>query len=80
MGKIYIIGICILIIAVLANIVADKLGLQTWYTFLNGISTNFDTTIKNLRFFDGVWLFVVYPVFLGLGYVLGTKLYQFIFG
>ena len=40
MIKYYIIGTIILVIAILANLLANKLGIKTWYDFLNGIGNN----------------------------------------
>ena len=33
MLRIYIIGLCILLIAIIANVIVGKLGVSTWYDF-----------------------------------------------
>ena len=33
MLRIYIIGVCILMIAIIANVIIGKVGLSTWYDF-----------------------------------------------
>ena len=38
MLRLYFIGIIILVSAIILNIIAQFLGLKTWYDFLNGIS------------------------------------------
>ncbi|MEX0996901.1 MAG: hypothetical protein WDZ45_07625 [Flavobacteriaceae bacterium] len=79
MLKLYIIGLAILITAILANLLASKLGLLSWYDFLNLLSDKDRDGIKEVRFFDYVWLLLLYPVALGLGYWFGIKLFQAIF-
>ena len=65
--KIFVIGVGILIGAIVLNLVADKLGLASWYQFLQKPA---GTSIASY-----LWLFVVYP--LGLG-VLAYYLTQLI--
>lgn len=79
MLKLYIIGLVILITAILANFLASKLGLLSWYDFLNLISDKGREGFNEVRFFDYVWLLLLYPVALGLGYWFGIKLFQAIF-
>jgi len=79
MLKLYIIGLAILITAIVANFVASKLGLLSWYDFLNLISDMGAKGIKKVRFIDYVWLLFLYPLALGLGYWFGIKLFQAIF-
>jgi len=79
MLKLYIIGLAILITAILANFAASKLGLLSWYDFLNLISDMGRQGIKKVRFVDYVWLLLLYPLALGLGYWFGIKLFQAIF-
>ena len=63
--QILLMGFIILAGAILLNIIASALGLQTWYSFLEE---------KSLSALDGLWLFVIYPLSLGfLGY-LATKI------
>lgn len=79
MHKLYIIGLTILLVAILANFIAAKLGLMSWYDFLNLLTANGTATFKEVRFFDYLWLFIIYPLTLGSGYWIGHKLFQIIF-
>ena len=75
MIRIYLIGILILVCAIAANLVAAKWHLKTWYDLLQGLS-NSNMYIKQLTFFDYLWLFLLYPLILGGGAVLGNFIYQ----
>ena len=79
MVKLYFIGICILVIAILANAIIGKLGIMSWYDFLNALGNQGTSTFKELKIIDFVWLFVAYPLVLGSGYYLGDKLYSSLF-
>jgi len=79
MLKLYIIGLAILVTAILANFLASKLGLLSWYDFLNLLADRGSEGLKTVRLFDYLWLFILYPLALGLGYWLGIKLFQLIF-
>lgn len=61
--KIFLIGAGVLIGAIMLNLVADKLGLTSWYQFLQKpAGTSWQSYI---------WLFVIYPLGLGaLAYYL----------
>ena len=74
MVRIYVIGISILIVAIIANFFAKIIGISTWYDFLNSFS---DTTTSNFKFIDYLWLFLIYPIILGLGYFLGELISNF---
>lgn len=68
MLRIYVIGLSILIVAIIANFFAKIIGISTWYDFLNSFT---DSTTSNFKFIDYLWLFFIYPIILGLGYFLG---------
>nr|WP_321224780.1 hypothetical protein [uncultured Psychroserpens sp.] len=76
MFKIYIIGICILIIAIVANGLIVKLGLKSWYDFIDLLGQHGWSALKQIGLIDYLWLFIGYPLVLGFGYILGTKLYN----
>ncbi|WP_073082038.1 DUF7672 family protein [Winogradskyella jejuensis] len=78
MMRLYFIGISILIIAILANALAMKLGLKTWYAFIEFLTASGDREII-ISIIDYIWLFILYPLTLGCGYWLGDKLYQILF-
>ena len=79
MVRLYIIGLSILAIAVLANFLIGKFGILSWYDFLNYLSNKESTVIKQIRLIDYIWLFVGYPLILGFGYLMGEKFYELIF-
>ncbi|WP_426431033.1 DUF7672 family protein [Winogradskyella sp. HB-48] len=79
MLRLYIIGIAILVIAILANGIIIKLNLKSWYDFIELISKNGFSAFKALTMIDLLWLFLGYPMILGFGYWLGDKLYKLLF-
>ena len=78
MLRIYIIGILILLIAIIANVFVDKMGLSTWYDFGPDFFKNPINSIKEVDFLSFLWLFILYPIVLAMGYVIGDKLYSLI--
>ena len=80
MLKLYIIGLSILFIAIIANTLAGYLNLNTWYGFANEIiQSNFIAAIKKQRIEDLIWLFIIYPIVLSSGYLIGSKINVLIF-
>ena len=73
MIKYYFIGVIILLSAILANIIVAKLGLKTWYDFLNSIGNS------SLKLMDYLWLFGIYPLILGLSPKLGIIVWEKLF-
>ena len=74
MVRIYVIGLSILIVAIIANFFAKIIGISTWYDFLNSFT---DSTASNFKLIDYLWLFFIYPIILGLGYFLGELISNF---
>ena len=72
--KLYVMGLMILIIAILANFLATQLGLKTWYDFLNQWGNRDALSLK-----DGLWLFVLYPLILVCSLLIGNMLWKSIF-
>ena len=72
--KLYVMGLMILIIAILANFLATQLGLRTWYEFLTQWGNGEALSLK-----DGLWLFVLYPLILGCSLLIGNMLWKSIF-
>lgn len=56
--SIFLLGIAILFGAILLNLFASRVGLLSWYDFLKKPSA--------ITVFSFFWLFVVYPLGLGL--------------
>lgn len=79
MIRLYIIGLFILIIAIVANYIIGKLGIMSWYDFLNYLNNKENSGIQQVRPLNYLWLFIGYPLILALGYVLGEKVYELIF-
>ena len=78
MLRLYIIGLLILIIAIIANVIVVKLGFSTWYDFGPEFFSEGFPIIKEVGFVNSLWLFIIYPLVLSLGYVIGDKLYGLI--
>ena len=76
MIKVYIIGLCVLVIAIVVNVIVGKLGISTWYDFGTIFYQKGFEAMKEVGFISCLWLFVFYPLFLGLGYVIGLKIYE----
>ena len=76
MLRIYIIGVCILLIAIIFNVVVAKLGVSTWYDFGPQFFKRGLIVLKEVGVLSSVWLFIVYPLVLALGYILGDKIYN----
>jgi hypothetical protein len=66
--KVFIVGWGILITAIILNIVALRLGITTWYPFLDEVNKmGFYKSFLKLSIISKAFLFVIYP--LGLGVV-----------
>ena len=76
MLRIYFIGFFILIIAIIANIIVSKIGLSTWYDFGPEFFKRGFLAMKEVGFLSCLWLFVLYPLVLAMGYVIGDKIYS----
>jgi len=79
MFKLYIIGICILIIAIIANAIIVQIGIMSWYDFINLLQNSGAATFQKLNILDYIWLFIIYPLVLSFGYVLGSKCNEWFF-
>lgn len=64
LGKIYLSGLVVLVGAITINSLAKLIKLPTWYDFLNQ---------PKLGFINILWLFIIYPLFLGLLVFLARK-------
>ena len=81
MIRLYIIGLCILFIAIVANTIANYINLNTWYTFAQEAiqKESIFIALKNQKIEDLIWLFIAYPMILGSGYLIGEKIYSSLF-
>ncbi|MBW3020732.1 hypothetical protein KY334_05525 [Candidatus Woesearchaeota archaeon] len=74
--QIFIVGLAILIGAVIINVIANYLNITTWYSFLlNMKDAGFLNSIKS-EGFNLIWLFVIYPLLLGLIGYYTTNLFS----
>ena len=73
MIRLYIIGLAILSIAILANGIVVKLGIKSWYDFISLLTDNGLSAFSKLSVIDYFWLFIGYPLLLGFGYWIGDK-------
>jgi len=78
MTKLYIIGLSVLLTAILANTIVSYININTWYNFSNTIleKESFLKALKEQSILDILWLFFLYPLTLGLGYLVGEKLFN----
>jgi len=79
MLRIYIIGISILLIAIAINIIAKYFNVITWYEFISLLSIEGMLIFRKVGFINYIYLFIIYPMLLGLGYKLGNKIYYYIY-
>ena len=79
MIRLYLIGLFILIVAIVANAIVMKVGLKSWYDFIDLLSNNGTSALSMLGIIDYLWLFIGYPLVLSLGYLLGNKIHSLIF-
>ena len=78
MTRLYVIGVLILLGAILANIIASKLNLKSWYDIFLGVSESSDYW-SQIRIIDGIWLMLIYPLSLGFSAYIGNTIYQKLF-
>ncbi len=76
--RLYVIGILILLGAILANIIASKLNLKSWYDIFLGVSES-SNYWSRIRIIDGIWLILIYPLYLGFSAYIGNTIYQKLF-
>ena len=76
MLRLYIIGVFILLIAIIANVIIGKIGLSTWYDFGPQFFKNGFIAIKEVGLYSSIWLFILYPLVLSLGYLIADKIYN----
>ena len=78
MTRLYVIGVLILLGAILANIIASKLNLKSWYDLFLGISES-SNYWSQIRIIDFLWLILIYPLSLGFSAYIGNTIYQKLF-
>jgi len=76
--KIYFMGLVILSGAIILNSIAAKIGIIGWYDFLRSIIEKGSHSLTAFRVIDYGWLFIFYPIFLGLTSLGAYLLYDWI--
>jgi hypothetical protein len=71
--EVYITGLFVLIIAIIVNPLVSHLGILTWYDFGSSFFTNPMLALTSTKWLSLAWLFIIYPIVLGLGALLGRK-------
>lgn len=65
--KAFIVGWFVLVVAIAINYFAVKFGLLTWYSFLEeAIKEGFIKSFIQSSLFSKIFLFIIYPLSLGL--------------
>lgn len=78
MLKVYIIGLFILLAAIFLNGLVNKLGILSWYDFINKLISPQKQSIRELTFIEYCWLFFVYPFLLGVAAWAGNWLFTLV--
>ena len=73
-AKAYILGLVVLLAAIAFNVVVQRLGVMGWYDFLNGLVSEGRGVFRRVRFIDHLWLWLLYPLLLGLSARAGSAL------
>lgn len=79
MLKIYFIGLVILLAAILFNGVVNKWGITGWYDFINQLLIQGIRIFQKLTIMDYIWLFLLYPILLGVAASFGDFLFDWVF-
>tara|TARA_Y100000589_G_scaffold99770_1_gene94318 strand:+ start:254 stop:499 length:246 start_codon:yes stop_codon:yes gene_type:complete len=80
MIRIYIIGLSILTTALVINFISNQISITNWYNFINSIIEKESVlkALKEEKIISIIWMFFIYPFFLGLGYLIGEKIYNYL--
>ncbi len=73
--KVFVAGWIILIVAMGINLIASRLGIDTWYPFAESIGkAGFIKAFVKASFLSKLFLFVIYPALLGVSAYFALKL------
>jgi len=65
--KIFIVGWAILLVAIILNILASRMGIDTWYPFFSNVEKiGVVKAFAKTSFISKLFLFIIYPSLLGL--------------
>ena len=72
--KIFLAGWVVLVIAILLNLLAQRIGITTWYPFIEEVGKiGVAKAFGKLSFLSTLFLFILYPALLGLAAFLVLK-------
>jgi hypothetical protein len=60
--KFFILGLIIIFGAIILNLLAELMGLYTWYDLF----INTEEAINSVGLMDVIFIFIIYPIFLGI--------------
>jgi len=63
--KIFLVGLGILVFAILTNLIANLLGIETWYSFINNSRENGLLYSIKSKWLHLMFLIFIYPLILG---------------
>lgn len=73
--KIYLAGLVVLLVAIALNLLANAIGLATWYSFLSQVNQQgLATAVQGLNTIEILFLVLLYPLGLGLAAYLTISL------
>jgi len=62
--KLVLSGYFLLLFAIIINAGIKYFNIMTWYDLLNSLKDK--TGLKKLKIIDAIWLFIGYPIYLGI--------------
>lgn len=72
--KVFLTGWVVLIVAIIINYIAIKMGILTWYSFLEKSGKiGFFQAVTKSPIISTIFLFIIYPAVLGLTALLTLK-------
>lgn len=71
--KLVLSGYFLLLFAIIINAGIKYFNIMTWYDLLNSLKDK--TGLKKLKILDAIWLFIGYPIYLGIVIYGSTKIF-----
>jgi len=71
--KLVLSGYFLLFFAIVINAGAKYFNIMTWYDLLNSLKDK--TALKKLKILDIIWLFIGYPITLGIVIYVATEIF-----
>ncbi len=64
------------LLQIIINTIIARFGINTWYDFGPQFFKRGFIVMYEVGFLNCLWLFFFYPILLGLGYIIGDKIYN----